>query len=190
MSAPVAATVRTPGRVEVEFRGRASLRLRIAHALLRATLRPAVDALSVLAERTPLRGDPAFRIANAADLAAYPLLSARSLAVPALIGFARDGILDPMWSPVNHDFAGMPPTLIQVSDSEVLLPDAEALARRCAEAGVPHTLQIWNNAIHVFHAGADVLPDARAAIADLADFVRRALDSGAVAGDIDRTTAA
>ncbi|MBF6138155.1 alpha/beta hydrolase fold domain-containing protein [Nocardia otitidiscaviarum] len=350
MTAPVPATVRTPGRVEVEFRSRASLRLRFAHTLLRATLRPAVDALSVLAERTPLRGDPAFRIANAADLAAYPLraargtrrapvrfagfraewlwhrdhpgpdepaagvilyfhgggfltgglhshrrlaariartagtallnvdyrqlpvahltdsvedavtayrylldrgipaervvfagdsaggglafaaalaarargialpaaiaaiapfadldptirrdhpndrrdalLSARSLAVPALIGFARGGVLDPMWSPVNHDFAGMPPTLIQVSDSEVLLPDAEALARRCAEAGVPHTLQIWNSAIHVFHAGADMLPDARAAIADLADFVRRALDSGAVAGGIDRTTAA
>nr|WP_228809071.1 hypothetical protein [Nocardia otitidiscaviarum] len=73
MTAPVPATVRTPGRVEVEFRSRASLRLRFAHTLLRATLRPAVDALSVLAERTPLRGDPAFRIANAADLAAYPL---------------------------------------------------------------------------------------------------------------------
>lgn len=132
--------------------------------------------------------DPATRFAHPNDRT-DSMLSARALSIPALIGFARDGVLDPAWSPVNHDFTGMPPALIQVSDIEVLLPDSEALAERCAEAGVPHTLQIWNNAIHVFQAGADVLPDARAAVAEIGTFIRRVI--GSRAGEFaDRTTAA
>ncbi|MEV6279683.1 alpha/beta hydrolase [Nocardia sp. NPDC051832] len=107
------------------------------------------------------------------------VLSAHALSVPARVGFARDGRIDPLWSPVHHDFTGMPPTLIQVSNTEVLLADAEALAARCAAAGVPLTLQIWDNAIHVFQAGADVLPEARAAIADVGRFIRDILRSDA-----------
>ncbi|MFI6866740.1 alpha/beta hydrolase [Nocardia sp. NPDC050406] len=115
--------------------------------------------------------DPALRHAhpnNAKDA----LLSAFSLSIPALTGFARDGALVAAWSPVNHDFSGMPPVFIQVGAQEVLLADAELLVRRCAESGVPCTLQIWDKAIHVFHAGADILPDARAAIRQLAEFNR------------------
>ncbi|NNH68318.1 alpha/beta hydrolase fold domain-containing protein [Nocardia uniformis] len=132
--------------------------------------------------------DPSIRNAHPNDRS-DSMLSARALAIPAMIGFARDGVLDPAWSPVNHDFTGLPPVLIQVSDIEVLLPDSEALARRCAEAGVPHTLQIWNNAIHVFQAGADLLPDARAAVAEIGAFIRRVIDSRA-SEFADRTTAA
>ncbi|UGT44587.1 alpha/beta hydrolase [Nocardia yamanashiensis] len=329
------APVRTaaPGKVHVELRGRASIRLRLAHALLRVTVRPALEGLTVVAGHGPWRGAPAFRIANQADRLAFPLLPARgtrreavrfdgfraewlwhrddpgpddtgngailyfhggaflagglnshrrlaarigraagvallnvdyrqlpaghltdtvadavtayryllergfapgrvvfagdsaggglafaaalaaraqgipvpgaiaaiapfadfdpavrrdhpnqprdamlparALELPARLGFARDGVLDPAWSPVNHDFTGMPPVLIQVSNTEVLLPDSESLAARCAEAGVPHTLQVWDNAIHVFQAGADLLPDARAAIREIGSFIRR-----------------
>lgn len=102
------------------------------------------------------------------------LLSAFTLSMPALMGFAREGTLDPLWSPVNHDFSGMPPVFIQVGSTEVLFDDAEVLAQRCQEAGVPCTLQIWDRAIHVFQAGADVLPDARAAITEIGAFMRRA----------------
>lgn len=101
------------------------------------------------------------------------VLSAYALSVPGRVGFARDGRVDPGWSPVNHEFTGMPTTLIQVSNTEVLLADAELLAARCVEAGVPLTMQIWDNAIHVFQAGADLLPEARAAIAEIGRFVRR-----------------
>jgi acetyl esterase/lipase len=82
------------------------------------------------------------------------------------------GRLDPSWSPVNHDFAGMPPILIQVGSTECLLPDAEAVARRAAEANVPVRLQIWPHAPHVHQIGSDVLPDAAAALADMAQFHR------------------
>ncbi|WP_433678708.1 alpha/beta hydrolase [Nocardia sp. CA-119907] len=90
--------------------------------------------------------------------------------VIARCGFAADGDLDPAWSPVNADFTGLPPVLIQVGSTECLLPDAEMLARRCAEARVPTLLQIWDRAPHVHHASSDLLADARAAISDLAQF--------------------
>ena len=100
-----------------------------------------------------------------------PVMSAFLLSVPVLHGFAKDVPIDPAWSPVNHDFTGLPPVLIQVGSTEVLRDDAEQLAQRCAEAGVPYTLQVWDHAIHDFHVAADVLPDARAAIAEIGKFV-------------------
>ncbi|WP_405139545.1 alpha/beta hydrolase [Nocardia sp. NBC_01388] len=104
------------------------------------------------------------------------MLSARATSVLASVGFARDGKLDPLWSPVNHDFTGMPPALIQVSNTEVVLSDAESLTDRYREANVPLTLQIWDNALHVFQFGADLLPEARTAIAEIGVFIRNALD--------------
>ncbi|MDJ0392649.1 alpha/beta hydrolase [Rhodococcus sp. G-MC3] len=105
------------------------------------------------------------------------LVSADGYALPAQWGIAIDGELDPSWSPVNGNFTGLPPTLIHVSSTEVLLPDAETLAARCAEAAVPLTLQIWDNAFHVFQVAADLLPDARDAIAEIGAFVQRTLDT-------------
>lgn len=107
-----------------------------------------------------------------------PVMSALLLSVPVLHGFAPDGIIDPAWSPVNHDFTGLPAVFIQVGSTEVLLDDAEQLAQRCAKAGVPYTLQVWDHAIHDFHVAADVLPDARAAIAEIGQFVKSLAPSG------------
>ncbi|NUS43442.1 MAG: alpha/beta hydrolase [Mycobacteriaceae bacterium] len=90
-------------------------------------------------------------------------------------GFSIDGAIDPSWSPVNNDFAGLPPILIQVGSDELLLPDSETLAQRCEEAGVPTRLQIWHRAPHVHQIGADILRDARNALADLVAFNRQAL---------------
>ncbi|MEV0247433.1 alpha/beta hydrolase [Nocardia sp. NPDC050712] len=138
----------------------------------RAAALPLPGAIAAIAPFADF--DPAGKRAHPNDRR-DAMLSARALAVPVQRGFARDGVLDPAWSPVNHDFTGLPPVLIQVGNTEVLLADSEALARRCAEAGVAHTLQIWDRAIHVFHAGADVLPDARAAIAEVGAFLRAVL---------------
>ncbi|GAB0102089.1 alpha/beta hydrolase fold domain-containing protein [Nocardia sp. JMUB6875] len=124
--------------------------------------------------------------ANAArDVVVPPL----GLEVVARYGYAVDGKLDPAWSAVNHDFTGMPPAFIQVGSSECLLSDAVQLARRAEEANVPLRLQIWDHAPHVHHAGSDVLPDARAAIRELAAFHRHII-TGAATGGRDRTTAA
>ncbi|SHT97675.1 putative esterase [Mycobacteroides abscessus subsp. bolletii] len=104
------------------------------------------------------------------------MLSGFILSVPGELGMARGNGLDPAWSAVNHDFNGMPAVFIQVGSLEVLRVDVDLLARRCAEAHVPCTVQVWKHAIHDFQLGADLLPDARAAVGDMAHFIYRITD--------------
>lgn len=119
--------------------------------------------------------DPARRRAHP-NKAKEAVLSPFSLSVLARLGFARDGDYDPAWSPANHDYTGLPPVFIQLGSQELLRPDGELIAQRCAEAGVPCTVQIWDKAIHDFQAISDLLPDARAALRELATFNRGILD--------------
>lgn len=110
------------------------------------------------------------------NLHTEPLLPGRALADIVPIVFGRDGYVDPAWSPVNHDPAGLPPVLIQVGSTEVLRSDAERMAQRLVSAGVPCRLQVWDRQLHVFQVAADVLPEARAAIADIGAFIQCAVD--------------
>ncbi|MBJ8346723.1 alpha/beta hydrolase fold domain-containing protein [Antrihabitans sp. YC2-6] len=103
------------------------------------------------------------------------ILSPRAVKVILDWGYAKDGTLDPAWSPVNHEFDGLPTTLIICSASEVLLSDAERLAQRCAAANVPCRLQIWDHQIHGFPVLADVLPEGRAAFRVIEAFHRSVL---------------
>ncbi|MBA0046014.1 alpha/beta hydrolase [Mycobacterium sp. NPDC050853] len=68
--------------------------------------------------------------------------------------------------------ACLPPMLVQVGSDEILRPDAEFAAARLVAAGVPVELQIWRNQVHDFQIAADVLLDARAAVGEIAAFVR------------------
>jgi acetyl esterase/lipase len=99
-------------------------------------------------------------------------IPARGIDTIAQHGFALAGRLDPTWSPVNHDFTGLPPVLIQVGSTECLLSDAQTLAQRCISAHIPTRLQIWDRAPHVHHIGSDLLTDARAAIDHMGAFHR------------------
>lgn len=103
------------------------------------------------------------------------VLSAKSVAAALRLGLPDD---DPAYSPLHHGFAGLPPMLIQVSGTEVFLPDAEAMFDRCTEAGVPCQLQIWDGAVHVFHAFADLAPEGHRAIANMAHFCQSLLVRG------------
>ncbi len=94
-------------------------------------------------------------------------------------GIARDGVLDPAWSVVNHDFTGLPPILLQIGSREMLLADAFEIADRCEEARVPLRLQIRPSAPHtLIHLGADVLADGRDAARDAAEFHRAMIEAG------------
>lgn len=46
---------------------------------------------------------------------------------------------------LDADLGGLPPSLIQVSSTELLNPDAEELAVALTKAGVPHQLQVWRD---------------------------------------------
>ncbi|MEL7481289.1 MAG: alpha/beta hydrolase [Pseudomonadota bacterium] len=78
---------------------------------------------------------------------------------------------DPYSSPVNGDFAGLPPMLIQVGSEEVLLSDSTLLAERAGAAGVQVDLQIWPDMVHVFQYFHGVLSDAHAAFEAMADWM-------------------
>jgi len=78
----------------------------------------------------------------------------------------------PYISPLYGDFNGFPDTMIQVSDSEVLLDDSRRLADKMRAARVPVQLDIWHKLPHVWQAFAAVIPEGRAAINDVARFLR------------------
>ncbi|WP_433324736.1 alpha/beta hydrolase [Spirillospora sp. CA-294931] len=89
---------------------------------------------------------------------------------------------DPEISPIHAapaDLAGLPPVLLTAGSTELLYCDSEEMARRLAAAGVPVTLQVWDRQLHVFQMFGPLLPESRAAIAEMGAFVREAFDSAA-----------
>lgn len=82
---------------------------------------------------------------------------------------------DPKVSPLRADLAGLPPTLLTASASEIIYCDSEELARALVAAGVPCTLQAWDGQMHVFQALAPLIPEAKWAIGDIGEFVRGVL---------------
>jgi len=74
--------------------------------------------------------------------------------------------------PVNMPMSDLPPALIHIGSHEVLMADAELMANRLVSAGVPCELQVWDRQVHVFHAAASWVPEARLAIEEIGKFVR------------------
>ena len=78
-------------------------------------------------------------------------------------------------SPVNGALAGLPPTLMICGGDEVLRVDAELMADRLDEAGVPCTLQIWEGQVHAFPVLTDLTPEGRLALEEIVAFVKEAV---------------
>ncbi|MDW3214514.1 MAG: alpha/beta hydrolase [Ilumatobacteraceae bacterium] len=80
---------------------------------------------------------------------------------------------DPAVSPLFGDLTGLPPTLVQVSRNELLFSDSDTFADRAGAAGVDVDLRVADDLWHVWHLMAPVVPEARASIAEIGEFVRR-----------------
>ena len=78
---------------------------------------------------------------------------------------------DPLASPINGDLRGLPPTLVQAGQDELLLPDARRLQSALVTAGVPVELQEYPRRWHVFQVNAGVLADADRALESVARFL-------------------
>lgn len=78
---------------------------------------------------------------------------------------------DPLVSPVLASWAGQPPLLIQVSDSEVLADDAALLAKVAADEGVSVQHEVFSGMAHVWQLGYPALPEAVTAVDQIGDFV-------------------
>lgn len=154
----------------------------LAFSVARAVLdagwgRPAgVVAISPLldVDSTRKRNHP-----NADRCATFPLNALERFTDLTLRNDDRRGISGERVCPVDMPLSDMPPSIIQIGSHEILMPDAELMANRLVAAGIPCDLQIWENQVHVFHAAAAWVPEARQAIDEIALFVQ-ALADGSV----------
>ena len=84
---------------------------------------------------------------------------------------------DPLASPVFADVHGLPPILIQIGGTELMLSDAMRLATHLGESGVRVSLEVWPEMFHVWHQYQALLPEAVEAIANVNAFLARSLDA-------------
>lgn len=78
---------------------------------------------------------------------------------------------DPELSPALGDFAGCAPVMVQVGDIEILLDDARSIRDAYEKAGGVCRYSEWPGAAHVFTGLWRRMPEARAALAELALFL-------------------
>ncbi|MCB1846435.1 MAG: alpha/beta hydrolase [Halieaceae bacterium] len=78
---------------------------------------------------------------------------------------------DPLVSPINGNFDGLPPMYVQVSDSEMLLDDSLRLARRAHIYNVEVSVDIWRKVPHVWQA-MGFLPESREALEKAGTYIR------------------
>jgi acetyl esterase/lipase len=79
---------------------------------------------------------------------------------------------EPLVSPVYADLSNLPPLLIYVSDTEVLLDDSVRLADRAKQCGVSVDLRVWSDLPHVWPIFvAFKLPESFQALGEIAQFI-------------------
>jgi len=81
----------------------------------------------------------------------------------------------PLASPLYSDLVGLPPMLIHVGTSEILLDDANRLVDHARKAGIEVTLNVAEGMCHVWHFFTIMLPEALEAINEVAGFMREHL---------------
>lgn len=77
----------------------------------------------------------------------------------------------PVASPLRGNLQNLPPTLIQASDTEMLLDNARRYAARARAAGSPVALHTWPGMVHVWQIFVPLLPEAEEAFDDIRDFL-------------------
>ena len=88
----------------------------------------------------------------------------------------QESLRDPLASPVLGDLSGLPPLLIQVGSTEILLDDSIALARAASMAGTSVRLDIWPNMPHVWPTFSFMLEAGQVALEDAGAFMKDALE--------------
>jgi len=79
----------------------------------------------------------------------------------------------PMISPINNEFSGISPLLIQTGELEVLVDDSKILSKKLNKAGATVQLEIWEEMFHVWHYFAKYLSEGRQAIKHIGNFIKK-----------------
>ncbi|MCV7078131.1 alpha/beta hydrolase [Mycobacterium szulgai] len=85
-----------------------------------------------------------------------------------------DGRREEVYEPLDQIESGLPPMLVHVSGSEVLLYDAQLAAGKLAAAGVRTELRVWPGQVHVFQLAAPLVPEATRSLRQIGQYIRRA----------------
>lgn len=78
---------------------------------------------------------------------------------------------NPVVSPLRGNLSGLPPTLVQASDIELLLDDSTRYVNKAYAAGSPVKLQIWADMMHVWQFFDPQIPQAIEAWAEIGKFL-------------------
>jgi acetyl esterase/lipase len=88
---------------------------------------------------------------------------------------------DPRISPIYADLRGLPPILIQVGTHEIMLDDCVSFVEKGREAGVDATAKVWDGMVHCFAFFSPMFPEAKAAMAEMGEFIRARLSDARAA---------
>ena len=135
----------------------------------------AVLAISPLMDSTA--SSPTYKRNIETDLMLQPLLRPllklpRSVLLLGMKKSLKINPSDPDVSPIFDHLRDLPPTLIQVSSTEMLYGDSVRFSNKALSVGSPVTLQAWSNMPHVFPIFDDVLPEARDALDEAGKFFK------------------
>jgi epsilon-lactone hydrolase len=86
-------------------------------------------------------------------------------------------VREPLISPLYADLGNLPPLLILVGDCERLLDDSTRLAQKARHAKTQVTIEVWDEMVHIWPFFASLLPEGRAAIQHVAEFVGERIDA-------------
>ena len=75
-------------------------------------------------------------------------------------------------SPLFGDLSGLPPTLIQVGSSEVMLGDSKRVYEKAKSAGIDVMLEEWPEMFHGWQSNYDFLLESRQAVRRVGEFFK------------------
>jgi epsilon-lactone hydrolase len=87
---------------------------------------------------------------------------------------------DPLASPLQGQFSGLPPIRIHVGDDEVLLDDSRRYVERAVAAGVDAQLEVWMGMPHGFVANIGMVKASTLALDAIGKFLSERLQTGHV----------
>jgi len=80
---------------------------------------------------------------------------------------------NPLASPIHADLRGLPPLFLQAGQVDITRDDAVRIAQRAGRDGTAVLLEIWPDMIHGFQGMQGFCPEAAAAVATAAEFMRK-----------------
>jgi len=80
-------------------------------------------------------------------------------------------------SPAHADLNGLPPLLLQVGSTELLLDDSRRVHDKVQEVKGSSRLEIYDNVAHCWQMLDGIVPEARSALRQAASFIRNYITS-------------